>query len=259
MQKHALAILASLNLLAATALAANDSFAGKWKFDPNKSRLTGLSYKIEEVGGGKYRFMFGDDVEILTLDGKGHLTKFGDTWAIKTTGPSSWESTTTRDGKLTGRSMWTISKDGKTFTSMDESMRPDGSTGRTKTVLKRTSGTSGLVGTWESTSIKVMSPTSIEIAAWQGDGYSLINPVYKQRLDFKLDGKSYTPKGPRVANGTTVTAKKVDDHTIDLIYRLKGKNFEIDRWAISPNGKTLTQTITYSGVSKPEVDVYNRE
>lgn len=259
MQKHALAILASLNLFAATALAANDSFAGKWKFDPNKSRLTGLSYKIEDAGGGKYRFMFGDDLEILTLDGKGHLTKFGDTWAIKTTGPSSWESTTTRDGKLTGRSMWTISKDGKTFTSMDESMRPDGSTGRTKAVLKRTSGTSGLVGTWESTSIKVMSPTSIEIASWQGDGYSLINPVYKQRTDFKLDGKSYAPKGPRVAKGTTVTAKKVDDHTIDLVYRLKGKNFETDRWAISANGKTLTQTITYSGVNNPEVDVYNRE
>ena len=37
---------------------------------------------------------FGDDVETLTLDGKGHVTKYGDTWSIKATGPNSWESTT---------------------------------------------------------------------------------------------------------------------------------------------------------------------
>src|ERR1700752_5079704 len=110
MQKQILALLASFGLMAATTFAANDSFVGKWKFNPNKSQLTGLQYNIQDAGGGKYRFMFGDDVEVLTLDGKGHLTKFGDTWAIKTTGPSSWESTTTRDGKLTAKSNWSISK-----------------------------------------------------------------------------------------------------------------------------------------------------
>lgn len=259
MQKQTLALLASFGLVAASALGAGDSYVGKWKFDPNKSQLTGLQYKIEDAGNGKYRFVFGDDVEVLTLDGKGHLTKFGDTWAIKATGPSSWESTTTRDGKLTARSMWTISKDGKTFTSMDENMRPDGSTGRTKAILRRTGGTSGLAGTWESSSVKVMSPTSMEIASWQGDGYSLINPAYKQRLDFKLDGKNYAPVGPRVAKGTTVTGKKTGDHNIQMTYKLKGKTTETDTLALSANGKTLTQTMHYSGVSKPEIDVYNRE
>src|SRR6476619_78763 len=164
MQKRLIKLLAcstSLALVSATALAASSPFVGKWKFDPNKSQFTGLQYKIEDAGGGKYRFVFGDDVETLGIDGKGHLTKFGDTWAIKPTGPNTWESTTTREGKLTTRSMWTISKDGKTFTATDENMRPDGSTGRTTSILKRTGGTSGLVGTWESTSIKVMSPNSI--------------------------------------------------------------------------------------------------
>ena len=149
--------------------------------------------------GCQYRLIFGDDVETLTLDGKGHVTKFGDTWSIKTTGPSSWESTTKRDGKVTSKSKWSISEDGQTFTSIDENMRPDGSTGRSEASLKRTSGTSGLVGSWESTSVKVLSPTSIEIAKWEGDGYSRINPVYKERLNFKLDGKDYTLTGPRVA------------------------------------------------------------
>jgi hypothetical protein len=78
-------------------------------------------------------------------------------------------------------------------------MRPDGSTGRTEATFKRTGGPSGLVGSWESTSVKVLSPISIEIPKWQGDGYSRINPTYKERLNFKLDGKEYTPSGPRVA------------------------------------------------------------
>ena len=209
--------------------------------------------------GCQYRFIFGDDVETLTLDGKGHVTKFGDTWSIKTTGPSSWESTTKRDGKVTSKSKWSISEDGQTFTSIDENMRPDGSTGRSEASLKRTSGTSGLVGSWESTSVKVLSPTSIEIAKWQADGYSRINPVYKERLNFKLDGKDYTPTGPRVAKGTTVTASKIDDHNIELTYKLKGKTTETDKLELAADGKTLTQTITYAGVSKPEVDVYDRE
>jgi hypothetical protein len=250
---------ALLSLISAGALAADDSFVGKWKFNPDKSQLTGLQYKIEDAGGGQYKFIFGDDVETLTLDGKGHVTKFGDTWSIKATGPNSWESTIKRDGKVTSKAKWNISEDGQTFTSTEENMRPDGSTGRNEAILKRTGGTSGLVGSWESSSVKVLSPTSIEIAKWQGDGYSRISPVYKERLDFKLDGKEYTPTGPRVAKGTTVTASKIDDHNIELTYKLKGKTTETDKWELSADGKTLTQTVTYAGVSKPEIDVYDRE
>ena len=251
--------LALLSLISAGALAADDSFVGKWKFNPDKSQLTGLDYKIEDAGGGQFRFIFGDDVETLTLDGKGHLTKFGDTWSIKTTGPSSWESTFKRDGKLTSKSKWTISEDGQTFLTIDENMRPDGSTGRNEATLKRTGGTFGLVGAWESTSVKVLSPTSIEIAKWQGDGYSRTNPAYKEHLNFKLDGKEYTPVGPRVAKGTTVTASKSDDHNMELTYKLKGKTIETDKFELSADGKTLTQTTTYPGVSKPEVDIFDRQ
>jgi hypothetical protein len=250
---------ALLSLLSASALAADDSFVGKWKFNPDKSQLTGLQYKIEDAGGGKYRFIFGDDVETLTLDGKGHVTKFGDTWSIKATGPSSWESTIKRDGKVTSKAKWNISEDGQTFTSTEENMRPDGSTGRNEAILKRTGGTSGLVGSWDSTSVKILSPTGIEIAKWQGGGYSRTSPAYKERLNFKLDGKEYTPTGPRVAKGTTVTANKIDDHNMELTYKLKGKTTETDKWEVSADGKTLKQTVTYAGVNKPEVDVYDRE
>jgi len=254
-----LVFFALLSLISASARAADDSFVGKWKLNPDKSQFNGLQYKIEDAGGGQYRFIFGDDVETLTLDGKGHLTKYGETWSIKTTAPNNWESITRRAGKVTQKSKWTISEDGQTFTTVDENMRPDGSTGRSESTLKRTEGTSGLAGTWESASVKIMSPLSRVMAKWQGDGYSLSNPAYKQHLHFKLDGKDYTPTGPRVPKGTTVSASKSDDHNMELTYKLKDKTTETDRWELSGDGKTLTQTVTYSGVSKPEVDVYDRE
>ena len=138
-------------------------------------------------------------------------------------------------------------------------MRPDGSTGRTEAIFKRTGGTTGLAGTWQTTSVKVLSPTSITIAKWQGDGYTRTNPAFKETLDFKLDGKEYTPKGPRVPPGMTATAKKIDDHSMELTYKLKGKTIETDKYEVSADGKTLTQTVTYPGVSKPEIDIYDRE
>ena len=252
-------VIALFSLLAASAFAADDSFVGKWKFDPDKSQMNGLDYKIEDAGGGQYKFIFGDDTETLTLDGKPHVTKYGDTWSIKTTGPSSWESTNELGGKVTNKSKWTVSADNQTFTSTDETTRPDGTTGRTEAIFKRTGGTTGLAGTWQTTSVKILSPISITIAKWQGDGYSRTSAVFKETLEFKLDGKEYTPKGPRVPPGMTVTAKKIDEHSMELTYKLKDKAMETDKYEVSADGKTLTQTVTYAGVSKPEIDVWNRE
>jgi hypothetical protein len=103
------------------------------------------------------------------------------------------------------------------------------------------------------------SPTTLEIEKWQGDGYAFLDPAYKERTDFKLDGKDYTPAGPRVPKGTTVSASKSDDHSMELTYKLKGTITQTERWELSADGKTLTQTVTYPGVSKPEVDVYDRQ
>lgn len=53
---------------------------------------------------------------------------------------------------------------------------------------------------------------------------------------------------------TTVSANKSGE-AMELTYELKGKATETDRFEVSDGGKTLTETVTYAGVSKPEVDV----
>ena len=46
---------------------------------------------------------------------------------------------------------------------------------------------------------------------------------------------------------------------MELTYKLKGKTIETDKYEVSADGKTLTQTVTYSGVGKPEIDIYDRK
>ena len=152
-----------------------------------------------------------------------------------------------------------MSEDGATSTYVSTETRPNGSASHDETKLKRTAGSSGLVGTWESTEIKIGMPTTLEMAAWGKDGYSMKNPVYKGETDFKLDGKEYTPKGPRVPKGTTVSGKQIDERTLELTYKLNGKTTETDHRELSADGKTLTDSVIYTGVDKKEVDVFDRQ
>jgi hypothetical protein len=255
----ALAALTAFSVCAVSSiLAADGSFVGKWKFNPEKSQLNGLTYKVGEAGGDKFTFAFGDDSETITL-GKAHLTKYGNTWTITKTGPNAWRWVIKRNGKVVSDATWTVSDDGATSTYVETATHQDGSTSHNETALKRTAGTSGLVGTWESTEIKIGSPSTMEIAKWEADGYSMKYPPDKVVTDFKLDGKEYKPKGPTVAPGTTVSGKGVNENKMELTYKLKGKVTDTDNWELSSDGKTLTNTITFPGVDKQEVDVYDRQ
>ena len=46
---------------------------------------------------------------------------------------------------------------------------------------------------------------------------------------------------------------------MELTYKLKGKTTETDRWELAADGKSLTDSIIYPGVSKQEVDVFDRQ
>lgn len=254
-----LSVLASICLASTTLLAADHSMVGKWKLNPEKSKMTGLEWKFEDLGSDKFNMTFGDDTEEIFTDGKAHPAKYGGKRTITKEGPNSWKVVRTRDGKVTATSTWTLSADGKMFTSKTDGTRANGSTFSTVFKAKRTAGTSGLAGTWESTEEKPSSPAEWEIAAYEGDGISIITPAEKERVDLKFDGKEYPDKGPRVAKGTTVSGKRIDPSTIELAYKVKGKLVATERTQLSEDGKTLTTTVSFPGVKNSEIDVYERQ
>jgi hypothetical protein len=252
-------ILTSICLVSSTPFAAQASFVGKWKFNVSKSKFSGLQEKIEDLGGGKHRFSFGTDVQTVTFDGKDHPAKYGGTWSVTSTGPNTWKSVRKRNGKVTSTSTWTVSKDGKRFTMVTDGTRPDGSKYHDVFETKRLAGTSGLAGTWESTKLSISSPTEMEIATWQGDGWSMTYPADKERVDLKFDGKDYPDKGPRVAKGTTMSGKRIDASTVEITGKLKGKVMYTQQMKLSKDGKTLTATLHFPGQTKTEIDVYDRQ
>ena len=64
----------------------------------------------------------------------------------------------------------------------------------------------------------------------------------------QYDGKEYprTETGDGAVPGQTVTMKRIDKSTVERITYLNGKKLIIEKWAISPDGKT--RTVTQSGV-----------
>jgi hypothetical protein len=254
-----LAAIAAFSTVSLT-LAAEPSFVGKWRFNPEKSKLDGLTYKIEDAGNGQVTFVFGERKETVGLDGKEHTTLFGNTWSITKAGENSWKWISKRDGKVYSDATWTAADGGQTSTYTQTETRPDGSTSKNETMMKRTGGSAagGLIGTWEGSATKVGSPTMLEVAK-SGDSYSMKDAVYQSATEFKLDGKDNTPKGPQVPEGMTVSAKESGANAIELTYKLKGKTTSTERWEMAADGKTLSQTETIPGETKKPVTVFDRE
>lgn len=237
--------------------AADDALLGKWKIDFGKSKTVGFQAKIEDIGNHEMNFIFGDDTETYHFDGKEHPTRYGSVRTLSSVTPDQWKSVTKRDGKTTSTDLWTLADGGKTLTVTSEGNRPDGTDFKQEFAYKRVAGTSGLAGTWESTKIDPGSYPDWLIESHEG-GLAFVFPAFKERHAVKFDGKDYPAEGPRVAPGSTTAGKRVDEHTVELTDKLKGKVMDTMLVQASADGKTMTVTITYPGMEQKEVDVYQR-
>ena len=238
--------------------AADDPFVGKWKLNADKSQFTGFREEIKDLGGNKYEFKFGDDTEMIVADGKQQPSKYGGTWAIKKDSANQWTETHEHGGKVTSTSTWMLSDDGNQLTIQTKGTRADGSSFTENMSSKRVGSGSGLTGTWESTQAQFAIP-DWEIKAWGTDGLSFTTPSENEHLDMKFDGKDYTDRGPRAAPGSTSSGKRVDNHTIEMTDKMKGKVMDTSELKVSDDGKSLTLTMHFSGIEKPGIFVYEKQ
>lgn len=251
-------LLAAVCLTGGNLLAADASFVGRWKINLKKSIVTGFQEKIEDLGNNQIKTSFGDYEETITIDGKEHPTKHGNMAITTAEGPNHWKDVIMKDGKVVKTESWTLSDDGKLFTEVDDHTRPDGSTDKSVYKLKRVAGTSGLAGTWEDTEADPNDYPDVVIGPFEGDGLDFVTERSKEHDAVKFDGKDYPNQGPRVAPGATTAGKRVDERTVELTDKLKGQLTDTQRMELSADGKTLTVTITYPGVEKKQVMVYER-
>jgi len=266
MLKRAFQLMVVACLATATLRAATDPFAGKWKLNPSKSKFTG-QMKVQVVGPNKYAITFvelglGSGVtDTVVADGTDQPAMFGTTLSVTIEKPDAWKVVRKRSGHTLLIGIWKLSEDGHTLADAFTGYRADGSTLRRDYVYKRTAGTSGFPGTWESASEEVDSDSAYEfqIEPYQGDGLSFTTPAGHEIQNMRFDGKDYPDSGPIVSPDSASSGRRLNEHTLEMTDRIKDKVMDSREIELSPDLKTLTITIRPVGQNKPNILVFERQ
>jgi len=176
MTKRTFPLLLVASLAAGALWAVSDPFVGEWKLIPSKSKLTD-QMKVESVAGNKYAFDFGGGPETIAADGTDQPAGFGTTLSVAIAAPDSWKVVRKKAGRVLLTANWKLSKDAQTLTDDFTAIGSNGSPSNVKYVYKRTAGTSGFAGTWESTSETVNFVFVLQVRPYEGDGLSFIDPT----------------------------------------------------------------------------------
>jgi len=246
-------------LFTGTLWAATDPFAGTWKLNPAKSKLTD-QMKVEAAGPNKYTFVFsGDNKETIVADSTDQAGIFGTTFAVTVLSPSQWKLVRKTGGHMTISAIWDLSSDGNTLTDNFTGYRADGSTSNLVYKYKRTAGTSGFAGTWESTAEQVNSAYEMQLQTYEDGGLSFINPAQKMTRNIKFDGKDYAAEGPNLPAGFATSGRRLSEHAVELTDKIDGKVLDTQQAEVSSDGKTLTITTHIPGQAKPNIQVFERQ
>jgi hypothetical protein len=162
-------------------------------------------------------------------------------------------------GRITIVGLWKLSADGKTLTDNFTSYRPNGTTFHLDYVYQRTGGGPGFDGTWESTTEDMSSTFEIAISQSGEDGVLLDFTTFGMKKSMQFDGKDYPIVGGNAPAGYTGSAHKVDGGTIEITDKVKDKHIDMQRMEVSPDGKTLTITISIPNRENPQIQVFDRE
>jgi len=188
--------------------AANDPFVGESKLNPSRSKPTD-QMKVESIAGNQYVLDFGGgSPETRAADGTDQQGDGGTTLSVTVEGPGAWKVVRKKDGRVLLTANRKLSKDGNTLTDDFTAIGPNGSSSNVNYVYKRTAGTSGFSGTWESTSETVNSVFVLKVQPYEGDGLSFIDPSQEETKNVKFDGKDYPNVGPNVTSGSTSSARR---------------------------------------------------
>jgi hypothetical protein len=272
MWKRGFRFLLAACLVTGTLWAATDPLAGEWKLEPSRSNLTGKwkldpskskatdLMRVARAGANKYTLIFNSgDFETVVADGTNQPALFGTTLSITVVGPNNWRVVRKKVGETFITGNWKLSRDGKTLADAFTSKQSNGSTSTVNYIYIRTAGDSGFPGSWESQSDKVNSSFELQIRPYEGDGLSLINPGEGSTKSMKFDGKDYAAQGKYVAPGSVLSGRRINERTLEVTDKIKGRIADTQQIKLSADLKTLTIIIHPSGQSRPNIFVFDRE
>jgi hypothetical protein len=247
-------------LVTSSVWAANDPFVGKWRVNPSKSKLND-EMKVEVAGANKYTLTFAPGaVDTIVADGSDQPALRGTTLSVAVKGPNNWVVIRKMKGRTLLTAYWTLSEDGKTLNDAYTEYAPDGSPSSTPYVYERTAGSSGFLGTWDSDSEKVKAGIELQIEPYEGDGLSFNSPDAEMIKKMKFDGNDYPDADPNEDPGSASSGRRVNERSLEITEKFKGKITGTRQIELSADLKTLTMTVRLVGQNRPKsILVFDRE
>lgn len=253
-----LGILPAVCLATSITLAAESPFIGEWKLDPSRTRMPD-EMKVRSEGGNKYAFDFGGGAETIVVDESDQPAYGGTLLSVKAEAPDTWIVERKKDNRLLLKATWKLSNDGSTLTDYYREFESDGSTVSMDYVYQRTGGGSGFAADWQSIKETMNSPFSIQIKSFQGDGLSFITPAEQKTKNLKFDGKDYPIEGPNADRGASSSIRQVNERTLVITDKARGKVTDTEEIGLSADLKMLTITVHMVGRDKTNVMVFERK
>src|SRR5579863_7954483 len=242
-------LLLIAGLLAGMLWAADNPFIGNWKLNPSRSKMTDVM-KVESLAGDKYTFNFGAGPETIVIDGTDQPGHYGTTLSVAIVG-DSWKVIRKKDGRMQISAIWNLSEDGSTLTDHFTGFNANGSPYQLNYVYKRKAGGPGFSGEWVSTSETVNSVVMLQVRPYEGDGLSFIDPATDVTRNVKFDGKDYPNLGPNATPGSTSSIRRVNEHVLELAFKIAGELLYTQHIELSADLKSLTVTRLIVGESEP--------
>jgi uncharacterized cupin superfamily protein len=229
-----------LSLAAVSTAAAQNPFVGTWKLNQEKSQLAGDTMKFGPAASEAIELTAGGTTYSFRVDGKPYALPSGDVAIWRQDSPGSWTTEYRKiDDKLLSSDNWKLSSDEKTLTVTTSGVKANGDLYTNTAEYVRTAGTSGLIGTWKSTAVKLSSPNELTIQEAGLDGLILKIAALKATAATNFDGKEVAVEGPDIPTGLRLSLTRTGPYKFRIVEKLNGNVVDSSEYTVSPDGQTM--------------------
>jgi hypothetical protein len=231
-----------LNIAAAGTAAAQGPFVGTWKLNQEKSQLVGNTMKFGPAADQAIQLSTGGTTYSFRTDGANYAMPSGNNAIWRQTSAQSWSTEyRTADGRLLSSDSWKLSADGKSLSITTSGVKTNGDLYTNTEQYVRTEGTSGLMGSWKSTSVKLSSPDEFTIQESGFDGLLFKIPAMKATYEAKFDGRDVAVQGTDIPTGLRLALTRTGPSSFRLVEKLNGSTTSSSQYTVSADGKTMTE------------------
>lgn len=230
-------------IAAANTAAAQNPFAGVWKLNQEKSQLTGDTMKFGPAADDAIELTAGGLTYSFRTDGKTYALPSGNAAIWRQNSPDTWTTEYRKlNNKLLSIDTWVLSSDGRTLTVTSSGTKANGDLYTDTEEYTRTAGTSGLMGSWKSTAVKLSSPNELSIQESGLDRLVFKIAALKASCELNFDGKEAAVDGPDLPSGLRLSLTRTGPYSFRLVQKLNGTTVSSSVYTVSSDDpKTMTE------------------